>query len=1427
MKKCISIVLAICMVVSIMTMAVSGEEYKTNRRSFVDVDQNMWYAPYVEYVVSKKLMVGVSDTSFMPNKNISRAQYVQVLYAYAKKPQTKSNSSFTDLKKGAYYVDAVNWAANVGVTGGVTPTTFAPNREVTREQAATFFRAYAEKVAKIDVDQGKNITGYPDEKSVSSYAIDSIKWAVSAKLITGVKDGNKIRLDPKGKLTRAQMATMMKAFDLLLNSASEGGDKSSDTNDNHTDNDSNDDGNNGSQGTKPNSNSEKSNNKNKYQVVFNTKGGSNVESQYVSDGDCVTEPEDPEKEKCSFMGWYTSDSFSFLYDFTSPVTEDITLYAKWYDTTDTKDTDNDGLPDSLEAQFGTDPGKTDTDNDELSDYDELDWLNYNPLVDDTDGNGVLDKDEDPDEDGLTNFEESQFKTKMIVVDTDYDGLADSEEIKIYHTDPMEEDTDRDGVVDGVEVSIGSDPLVAESVFETTKQISNISDDNTSGIDIQVTMETSADGAGSLDINPINYFDNPLVSPSIPGYLDAAYELTSDSEIISAQISFVLGSDSERIGEDFQPRIYYLNESTGFLEELPNQTIENGTISASISHFSKYILLNKVEFDEVWNDEIRPPEHSGQQITGIDVALVIDSSGSMDWNDRSGIRLSSAKRFVDKLSANDRAAVIDFDSSVEVVQSFTNDHNSLYDAIDKIDSYGGTNLSYGISTGINCFTNELIQDDRYKIIIFLTDGDGSYSNTYTTIAADNNITIFTIGLGSGVRPSVLQSIADGTGGKYYFASEADEIEYIYDEISFETIDYATDSNNDGISDYYTTLLNSGSLKLSNGLSTLVGVVDMYGDSDDWDEDGLKNGEEITIVTNPSNNSVCAIMQSDPLLYDTDFDGYSDYQEVKVIHTSPVKETRAASNSAKVSALSSSAVGGIRLLANKSATLTTLANGLDGSLKAVMEDSNYPEEYLDFSKESHWMQYVFDWKKTDQSKDAFINYVDEYIDSNKLADDAEAESKNNAIASWKKALDMVSGLAGAAKSVTELSTTICTLGYSDSAIEGDITKAKNVRDASEKSYLQLIHSKFDSLAEINKETKGGKFSSTILSNEITKLYKPVVSFADEGISAFDVEWDFKNDAFGTIENGAQIVSSLTSLTNSTLKIVKKAATAKKDIYNYPIKLRIPEARKFAVGSKSTIGETVSVGLTAVLDVVETASDVLAIQESYGKIRANYTEYQKYLDMLKGIESNDNAPDYLRDGAQGITILFASTGDPDWDKFDSELKKATGKAIGVGVLKTIVDVGTDIAGYAFPVVKLAKTVYKAAKATFTLIGVNLRAKTIVEVQAYYQISQSSQALFEGYVTFIGQDYYEPVPGEEAEAEKYAIQVIQSRIVGVNSALDYFSAGRAAGWVDRGGFFDRKTKDEVKNEYTAVIKQLYAIAKSCSLMLPSNLPYYKQYKA
>ncbi len=81
-----------------------------------------------------------------------------------------------------------------------------------------------------------------------------------------------------------------------------------------------------------------------------------------------------------------------MFDFSTPITDDITLYAKWYS--------ENSILDELELTIGTDPHSVDTDNDGLTDFDEINLLNYNPLLSDTDGNGILDGDKDLDSDGL-------------------------------------------------------------------------------------------------------------------------------------------------------------------------------------------------------------------------------------------------------------------------------------------------------------------------------------------------------------------------------------------------------------------------------------------------------------------------------------------------------------------------------------------------------------------------------------------------------------------------------------------------------------------------------------------------------------------------------------------------------------------------------------------------------------------------------------------------------------------------------------------------------------------------------------------------------------------------------------------------------------------------------------------------------------------
>ena len=121
------------------------------------------------------------------------------------------------------------------------------------------------------------------------------------------------------------------------------------------------------------------------------------------------------------------------------------------------DSDNDGLPDYIEKEIGSDRYNPDTDGDGLPDGYEYFTLGTDPKKADSDDNGISDADEDFDEDGLTNLEEYNLGTDPFSKDSDYDGLSDYDEVKIYNTDPLKYDTDGDKVSDGDEIILELDP----------------------------------------------------------------------------------------------------------------------------------------------------------------------------------------------------------------------------------------------------------------------------------------------------------------------------------------------------------------------------------------------------------------------------------------------------------------------------------------------------------------------------------------------------------------------------------------------------------------------------------------------------------------------------------------------------------------------------------------------------------------------------------------------------------------------------------------------------------------------------------------------------------------------------------------------------------------------------------------------------------
>lgn len=478
-----------------------------------------------------------------------------------------------------------------------------------------------------------------------------------------------------------------------------------------------------------------------------------------------------------------------------------------------------------------------------------------------------------------------YKNMIASLDTDQDELKDIDEPK-YKTDPNNPDTDGDGAKDGLEVYYGTDPLKADQDFSQSLSSGTVSEETP--VSARVDIELKGEQLGTLDVSPVGVEENVLLSSNIPGYLGSAYDFEVQGEFDEATISFNYDTALGELGEDFQPKIYYLNEETGLLEKLPDQEVNNGVISAKVKHFSKYILLNEVEFELAWASDIRKPRVGGKSHSNgdIDIVFVVDESNSMEnmksgsSNDPERIRVKAIKKFIDQLSSNDRAAIIGFSSSSRTLIELTNDHEAVITQADMISgSIGGTQIYKGINEGINELrTNG--RTDADKIMIVLTDGEdnplaptGAYEEAIASAGSD--ITIYTVGLGNDVGKVLLTYIAESTGGRFFQANTADDVYLGYQNIQDDTFDYRTDSNQDGISDYYAKLIWSGELRLQNGSLEMLPLGMDLNCSNDIDGDGLLNGEEVVVVE--MGERVMLRFVSDPYIVDSDGDGYDDKED----------------------------------------------------------------------------------------------------------------------------------------------------------------------------------------------------------------------------------------------------------------------------------------------------------------------------------------------------------------------------------------------------------------------------------------------------------------------------------------------------------------------------------------------------------------------
>ncbi|MEM9464353.1 MAG: trypsin-like serine protease [Actinomycetota bacterium] len=175
-------------------------------------------------------------------------------------------------------------------------------------------------------------------------------------------------------------------------------------------------------------------------------------------------------------------------------------------------------------------------------------------------------------------------------------------------------------------------------------------------------------------------------------------------------------------------------------------------------------------------------------TSVSTALIIDSSGSMDWNDPDDLRLAAARTYLISTLQTDEVGIVDFDSAA-IVRSFATrvdgSRAELERAIGGINSSGGTDLGDGLDAG--CDVLHAASGDR-RAAIFFTDGDGSYDGEAQCFR-DNGWPVFTIGLGDDVKDEVLRGIANETGGSYRPLPDTEELICSFQQIRAQIAEQA--------------------------------------------------------------------------------------------------------------------------------------------------------------------------------------------------------------------------------------------------------------------------------------------------------------------------------------------------------------------------------------------------------------------------------------------------------------------------------------------------------------------------------------------------------------------------------------------------------------------------------------------------------------
>lgn len=216
-RRIVSLLLVLCLMVGVLPMAGAVDV-----DNFTDVSKDSWYYDYVEYVTDKEYFIGTTNTTFEPDRAMTRAMFVVVLARYAGVELDGSKSAFDDVAANAWYTGAINWAAENKIVNGYGNGVFGPNEPITRAQMCAimdrYIKYHAEKTGEYVDEKGSN-ADLADQATIPAYAKDAVKNCQIYGLINGYTDGT---FRPYAYSTRAHVAAILYRLTFLVDNAGGG-----------------------------------------------------------------------------------------------------------------------------------------------------------------------------------------------------------------------------------------------------------------------------------------------------------------------------------------------------------------------------------------------------------------------------------------------------------------------------------------------------------------------------------------------------------------------------------------------------------------------------------------------------------------------------------------------------------------------------------------------------------------------------------------------------------------------------------------------------------------------------------------------------------------------------------------------------------------------------------------------------------------------------------------------------------------------------------------------------------------------------------------------------------------------------------------------------------------------------------------------------